>query len=108
MKLYRYEKTCNDETLLDWDNNSNVKLVLNEYNVIRNTPKGYVIKYGYKEKWISATGKKRFAYPEKIDALTNFIRRTNRSIFIMLHNIEYAKLALKEAEALTGTELILK
>lgn len=101
MKLYRYTKWCSDETLLDWNQKSNVKLSLDEYNVIRNTQKGYVIWVGSKEKWISATGKKRFAYPTKEEALTNFIARTKRSIWIMKHNIEFAKLALKEAEKLT-------
>lgn len=97
MKLYRYTKYCTDETLLDWNNNSNVKLSLDEYQVIRNTPKGYVIKYGSKEKWVSGESKKRFAYPTKEEALINFIKRTERSIKIMKHSIEFSKLALLEA-----------
>jgi len=95
--LYRYSKICHHEELRGWDNENNVKAVLSEYKVIRNTPKGYVIIFGLKEKWISSTGKKRFAYQEKKDALKNFIYRTNRSILIMNHNIDFAKLSLEKA-----------
>jgi hypothetical protein len=102
MKLYRYEKVCNHETLLDRDNNSNVKVVLREYNVIRITPKGYVIFAGYKEKWVSATGKKCFARQIEKQALEDFIRRTNRSIWIMKHYIEFSELALKETDKLNN------
>lgn len=98
MKLYRYTKHCYDECLLDIDDNSNVKLRLSEYDVIRNTPKGYVIKVNYKEKWVPNDTKRRFAYPTKEEAMNNFVKRTQRSIWIMKHNIEFAKLALKEVE----------
>jgi predicted phosphohydrolase len=103
MKLYRYEKECHQETLRDWDDNSNVKVALREYNVYRHTPKGYVIKHGMKDKWISSTGKKRFAYPEKLDAMNNFIARTYRSIGIMNHYTDYSELALEEAEKIKLT-----
>jgi len=100
MTLYRYEKSCFHETLRGWENENNVEVILTEYKVIRNTPKGYVIKNGLKERWVSSTGKKRFAYENKLDALNNFIARTKRSIMIMKHNIDYSELALEKAKKL--------
>lgn len=99
-KLHRYKKVCYHENLRGWENENNVEVILDEFQIIRHTPKGYVIKVGLKEKWVSATGKKRFAYPDKSDALENFKRRTTRSIWIMKHNIDYAELALEKANLL--------
>lgn len=101
MKLYRYEKFCGHETLRGWDDENNVEIKLRTYDVIRNTPKGYVIKKGLKERWVSSTGKKRFAYADKKDALESFIRRTKRSINIMNHYIDFSQLALEKAKEVT-------
>ena len=100
MEIYRYEKQCCLEELRGWENENNVEVVLKEYSIIRDTPKGYVIKIGQKERWVSATGKKRFAFKDKKDALTNFITRTNKSILIMKHNIDFAQLSLEKAKTL--------
>jgi hypothetical protein len=100
MEIYRYEKVCYHEELRGWENENNVEIILREFKIIRNTPKGYVIKLGSKEKWVSSTGKKRFAYKLKDDALTNFIKRTNRSILMMKHSIDYAELALLKVNEL--------
>lgn len=94
MILYRYEKACYEECLRDLDDKSNVQIRLEYYEVIRNTPKGHVIKVGRKEKWVSSTSKKRYAYQTEEEAMINFIRRTKRSIAIMKHFIDFSELAL--------------
>lgn len=104
MKLYRYYKWCSDETLLDYQENSNVFIDTEEFTITRETEKGYWIVVNGKDKWTSKTSKRRFAYPTKEEALENFIRRTKRSIAINHYNIDYAKLALKEAEKLLKPE----
>ena len=56
---------------------------LNTFNLHKETPKGYWIGYGSlhegqlrsHSKWVSKTGKKRYAYPTKDEALVNYIKR---------------------------------
>lgn len=100
MKLYRYYKWCSNETLVDYDGISYVKINAEEFEVVKETKCGYWIKVNLKPKWTSKTSKKRFAYPTKKEALENFIRRTQRNISINHYNIDFAQLALKEAEKL--------
>ena len=55
-----------------------------EYQLVKETPKGYWITHRswrlqmISPKWISKTSRKRFAYPTKQEALTNYIKRTER------------------------------
>lgn len=69
MKLFRYEKVCYHETLRGWENENNVEIILREFEIIKNTPKGYVIKYGLKEKWISSSGKKKICLSRKRESV---------------------------------------
>jgi hypothetical protein len=109
MDFYRFE-------LFRYAEQGNAKLELNTYQLIKETQKGYWIgylnDYGYQigdwQKWVSKTSKKRFAYPTKELALTNFIKRTQRRILIMksiLQDCEYTlNLAnLKEKSNGTGS-----
>ena len=110
--LFQYE-----DMLMNWDYNLNqakVKIFLNEYRVIRETPCGYWIsKYSdalihidnnlYPEqRWVSKTSKKRFAYPTKHEALLNLKYRKQRQIKILERNLARAKssldLCLKELD----------
>lgn len=100
MKLYRYEKTCHDETLLDWHGNSNVTVDLTEYEVQKTTLYGYWIKVNGKLKWTSSNSKRRYAYDTKEEALKSFIKGAERSIHIMNHYIAYTKLAIEYANKL--------
>jgi hypothetical protein len=53
------------------------KIQLEAYRIIRLTHKGYWIRCGIsKEKWVSKSGMKRFAYPQISDAWLNYTRRT--------------------------------
>ncbi len=82
------------------------KLYLLKYEVIRTTPAGKWIKsgnmYPVKEKFVKNVGRKRFAYETKEDALTNFIKRTERHIMFMECNISSAKEALAKAVVIKG------
>ena len=69
---------------------SNAALILKKYILKRETLAGYWIGYeSFDEpfKWISKTSKKRFAYPTKQEALTNYIKRTTRRKMILNHQI---------------------
>lgn len=100
MKLYRYERWCNNEDLLNMDGSSNVSVRLSEYNVIRETQQFYVFRKSMhvKESRTSKDGLRRFAYPTKEEALCNFIARTRRSIGLSKYNIRYSELALEASE----------
>lgn len=89
MKFYRYE----------WVNYSSysMELRLMEYDLIKETPKGYWIgekgfKGGYR--WVSKTGKKRYAYPTADAALINYIKRTERRISILTSQLNNSKNSL--------------
>ena len=85
MKLYRYHDTLYT---------TGTKVHLYEYNVVAETPKGYWIgMFGAKDKWVSKTCKKRFAYPTKDEAWDSFQARKTRQIEILEHQITRAKIA---------------
>lgn len=86
MKFYRYilvqyaSSDEGDEPLFP-----SPKLELSEYDLYKETSKGYWIGFDSlsKYKWIPKSSKKRFAYPTKQEALNNFIMRTKRRIKIL-------------------------
>lgn len=113
MKFYRYEAIEYGNTDMDGEYVSppypNPRLELYYYDSIKETPKGYWIsnfpyndlsnwKYIWK-KWISKTSKKKFAYPTKEEALTNFIKRTERRIKILDWQLTTCKISLNFAKA---------
>ena len=101
MKFYRYiirEYAVHD---IDGELTSptfpNPTVELYEYDLIKETPKGYWI--GDKRfpelirKWVSKTSKKRYAYPTTKEALINFIMRNEKRVKIL----EYQTLSCKMA-----------
>lgn len=99
--LYRYER--------GWTNELKVTVYLYTYKVERETPKGYWIKVYGGKKWVSNDSVKRYAYPTKEEAMTNFKKRTNRCVKIqrsMLTISERYQKALEKGfsddEVLTG------
>jgi len=72
----------------------NPKVELREYNLWKETPKGYWIGYGNPKKlddggrWVSKTARKRFAYPTKEEALVNFIKRNERRVKILSYQVD--------------------
>lgn len=109
MKFYRYSAI--QYASLDMDGEfvpskfPNPTIVLSELNLYKETPKGYWIGFGqyapHKLKsnatWVSKTSKKRYAYPTKEEALNNFIKRTQTRLSILIHQVEYCKVALSKA-----------
>ena len=77
---------------------SNSRLVLSEYNLYKETPKGYWIGYRYSKRWISKTGKKRYAYPTKKEALINYIKRTERRKEILENQAFACQLGINSAK----------
>ena len=92
MKFYRYQGVQYATLSYDGDFVSssipNPKLELYEYDLFKETLKGYWIGYGSivpgnlrsEAIWVSKTAKKRFAYPSKQEALIGFIKRTERRV----------------------------
>jgi len=81
MKFYRYR--AEQPASLDIDGDfvvplfCNPKIVLEEYDVVKETPKGYWIGWGdRKYKFVLKTSKKKYAYPTKEGAMVNYLKRT--------------------------------
>ena len=109
MKFYRYEVVEYAEHDIDGELVSplipNPKLELREYDLFKETPKGYWIGYGslgysrYNwKKWVSKTCKKRFAYPTTEEAIINFVKRTERRIGILDSQLTACKISLNLAK----------
>jgi len=109
MKFYRYETIQYASLGMDGEYVSspipNPTLQLIEYDMLKETPKGYWIgfggfgydKYNWK-KWVSKTSVKRYAYPTKEEALQNFIKRTERRIKIMKYQLLSCEIGLGKAK----------
>lgn len=64
-----------------------------EFQKLKDTPKGVWLRrrFGSKNKWVSKTSKKRYAYPTKQEATESFLARKNRQIAILQSQLEHAK-----------------
>ncbi len=93
MIFYRYEDVLTTE---------GVRLYLIKYKLVKKTPKGYWICHEWESdtarRWVSATARKRFAYPTEKEAIDGFIARKKRQIKILEANLRHAKVALNEGE----------
>lgn len=108
MKFYRYEAIQYAEHDIDGELVSpkipNPTIELREYDVLKETQKGCWIGYlnlfgdiiSNWQKWISKTSKKKFAYPIKEEALTNFIKRTEKRIRILKYQITFCEISLNK------------
>lgn len=93
--LYRY--VADVDYGRDFFRSQCIKLKLIKYTVQRYTPKGYVINIHPREtKWVSATHKKRFAYPTKHDAFINLLKRTEKRKLILTTQLEDTNAKLDE------------
>jgi len=96
MYLYRYSRFWYDE--------NRVRVHLDQYLVLRETPEGYWFSIdSYHKKWTSKNTLRRYAYPTKKEALTSFIARQKRSIALCNRNIYAAKKAMEEATNILNT-----
>ena len=108
MQFYRYEAVVYAELGIEEYGSSrypNPSIVLYTYNLHKETPKGYWIGYGYPNSlqshstWVSKTAKKRYAYPSKEEAITNYIKRTERRVKILKSQLRISEIALINAKA---------
>jgi hypothetical protein len=109
MKFYRYEAVEYASTDMNGEYVSplypNPKLEVRDYDLIKETPKGYWIgimnDYGHQigswQKWVSKTSRKKYAYPTKKEALNNYIIRTERRIKILDWQVRACNSALNTA-----------
>lgn len=118
MEFYRYEAIVyatmsNDDGDYGYSElfRSRPKMVLHTYNLHKETPKGYWIGYGHPDngyqshsRWVSKTAKKRYAYPTKEEALTNYIKRTERRVKILKTQLSDTEYGLAAAKVLEKTE----
>lgn len=77
MFLYRYIRYGEINELTRF---AEVSIKLEKYPVVRNTPKGYIIRVGIDEKFVLKKATKKFAYENKIDALLNLVKRSASEI----------------------------
>jgi len=108
MTFYRYKAeryaSMNDDSVM-FRLSPTITLSLYTYNLHKETPKGYWIGYGHPDNgynkgdsfWVSKTAKKRYAYPTKQEALTNYIKRTERRIGILQNQLDYSQDGLRVA-----------
>tara|TARA_R110000868_G_scaffold202172_2_gene449694 strand:- start:959 stop:1324 length:366 start_codon:yes stop_codon:yes gene_type:complete len=108
LKFYRYK--AEQPTSIDIDGEvyvsklSNPKMVCQEYDIVKETPKGYWIGWGdTKYKFILKVSKKKYAYPTKEGAMVNYIKRTESRIKILTSQLDFAKASLGVANDLQNT-----
>ena len=106
---YRYEDYWSSDVHYDWNGEpcgfgpSWSKVYCSEFEVVRFTPKGFVIRAGIggEEKFICHHWRKKFACLNREEAMTSFIKRKERQITILsrqLRNAETALHAMKEGK----------
>jgi hypothetical protein len=116
MKFYRYRYTATAIGSFDYDSEyfndygyDDVKLELEEFLLVRETPKGYWIApiwfggfghYPDEERWVSKTARKRHAYPTKKEALESFLARKTKQAKILKRQLTNVEKAIKLAEKL--------
>lgn len=87
----------------------NITLVLQTYNVWKETPKGYWYGYGTQTnnslrgeaRWVSKNARKRFVYPTKEEALDNYIKRTEKRVKILSYQVSSCEMGLAQAKKYT-------
>jgi hypothetical protein len=114
MKFYRYEiveyAVIGDDGEYADAKFPNPKLELREFNLQKETPKGYWIGYGFihphslrgQARWVSKTCRKRYAYPTKEEALLNFVKRTEKRMRILDWQSQVCRISLIIAKNITN------
>lgn len=93
-ELYRYEAKAEYG---GWEGErlDGVRIVLRTLPVRRATPCGVWVwdKYKHKERWVSLTGRKRYAYPDKELAMDSFKIRNRWRIGYLKRDLQHAEMA---------------
>ena len=71
---------------------------VHEYPVVAVTPRGVHLSVWGQRKWVSASARKRFAYPTLELAKASFIARKKRQILLLSTQLVAAKRLLRMAE----------
>lgn len=111
MKFYRYEAVVYAEIDHDGEFVSPrirmPKIELRTFNLHKETPKGYWIGYGHPDnglqshsRWVSKDGRKRYAYPTKQEAITNYVKRTEKRIKILKSQLQECEFGLSKAKGM--------
>lgn len=95
--IYRYERRYLDEYV----DEHTIKIKLEKFLVIKETPKTYVIKlWNNKEKRVFKDAVRTYAYDTIEKAKDNFIKRCKKQIQICNNQIASAKLFLEKSKKL--------
>jgi hypothetical protein len=118
MKFYRYYESAeypagrdfNGEYTFShskWKNAlPNVNIHLEEFDLIKFTPKGYWIGGNGFKKWVSATSLKKFAYPTLQEALTSFRLRKEQQVRILKAQLYVAEIAFELSKTDSVKEML--
>jgi len=105
----RYGSLADNDLGFGYKSLPNISLCLHTLHLYKETEKGYWIgwyafnnriKLREQAQWVSKTAKKRYAYPTKQEALTNFIKRTTRRVEILEYKSSECHMALDLANKL--------
>lgn len=87
-----------------------VKILCGEFNLLKETPKGYWIIQGDINQlnsdkiWVSKSSVKRYAYPTKKEALINLLKRTEIRSKILRRNLNISEYIIKKTNKLIYNE----
>ena len=98
MKFYRYEELRIDK----------MRIYERNFTSVKETPCGHWISdddFPSSKRWVCKTGRKRFAYPTKKEALESLKARKLRQISILEYQLKYAKDALQIACSMNELEV---
>ena len=102
MEFTQHEPDLTDKKILYRYHNYRDTAFVEKFYVVRETPCGYWIRsvdeWDEKERWVSNSTRKRFAYPTEKEALKGFIARKKRQLEFLESNIRCAKLAKTDGE----------
>ena len=88
--------------------NRMLEIFYEEYTILKHTPKGVWIEhpqYGHtKGKFVLLSGKKRFAYPTKEEALKSLYYRKKRQLIYLKNQVEVAETVINMIDNNTFSE----
>ena len=92
--LIRYELHYYDKSRARrWETEAWIEALC--FKIIKHTNKGYWIEFGESKKWVSKTGKRRYAYPNSDEAHQDFVMRLEKRIEILKHKLEFCNNGIK-------------
>lgn len=93
MLLYRIEGSAH---YYDGYASPDISLHVQSFTTFKKTEKGYWINVYGKMKWVSSSGKKRYAYPTVAEAKINFIKRRTKYVEILKRKLQEQQAILLE------------